>query len=388
MIDQSAFTANLLRTITLLDQEYRNLVCSPLSIQSAMTLCMVGARGDTLKEMMDVLFPNDCPQDITVDGVCIQMICIQMIISDLMKLCKHYNTEYPFTFWDVDSDDQQPVLIIANKVWIANDHHILDSYVVAAGEDAVGSFNKSEGLKSADIVNQWITQSTNMMVPEIVDEQIMSDSDLVITNAIYFSGKFVVPFLLKDTEKNVSFYTDGITKVDMMYSKAKRSIAQKVNGLWDVVKLKYANSALSMFLVMNSHGEGDEAELSTNDVMSCCSSPKRECEIWVPKFSFEGEMTLNSELKKMGMVDAFERDQADFSGIDESGGLFVTLVFHKAVLEMEEEGADASATSASSAKDATVTEPVPAVRFDRPFTFHIIDEERRIVLFSGRFIGM
>ena len=388
VVNQSEFAANLLTALTAVDQKHCNLICSPLSIQSAMTICMVGARRNTVKEMMDVLYPNDPQKDIAVNGE-------RVITSEIVKLCKYYNTKFRLR---IVNNHQHPMVRIVNKLWIVNNFKIINSYHNASGLDTVGYFDKSQGQQSADIVNQWISQNTNNKIKQIVDRQIMSESDMLITNAIYFSSKFMVPFDKERTEHNVPFGDhEPLIKsreVTMMYSKAQRFFALKVNEIWDVVKLECAHSSLSLFLVINNHGDGCEAELSTNELMNWCPSTKRQCELWVPKFRFEGEMKLNSALKGMGMVDVFDEKSGDFHGIDESGEPFVTSVIHKAVIEMHEEGPEAPAAALypqlmdSYRNFFTKPTPVvPKIRFDRPFTFHIIDEERESVLFCGRFTG-
>ena len=87
-----------------------------------------------------------------------------------MKLSKYYNTEFR-------GDNQQPVVSIANKLWVANNFKILDSYTSATGGNAVDSFDKSDGHKAANIVNQWVGQSTNDMIKKLVTGQMMSDSE-------------------------------------------------------------------------------------------------------------------------------------------------------------------------------------------------------------------
>ena len=221
-MDQSEFAANLLNTLSAVDQKHSNLLCSPLSIQTALTICIVGSRGNTLKEMMHVLHPSDSQKNKGVRTTDDD----RMGTSDLVKLCQYYNAEFPLTFWD-QSDAQQPVVIMVNKLWVEHNFDILDSYVAAIGVDTVGTFDKSDGQKSADIVNQWISQNTNNMITDIVDEARMSESNMLITNAIYFSGKFALPFLLEDTTENVPFYADRmrtkeIRKVSMMYSGENR----------------------------------------------------------------------------------------------------------------------------------------------------------------------
>ena len=51
----------------------------------------------------------------------------------------------------------------------------------------------------------------------------------------------------------------------------------------------------------------------------------------------------------MGMTDLFDADKADLSRISRGDGLYLTDAIHKAVIEVNEEGTVASATTGQSA---------------------------------------
>ena len=89
----------------------------------------------------------------------------------------------------------------------------------------------------------------------------------------------------------------------------------------------------------------------------------------------------------MGMMDAFDRN-ADFSNIAGDKSLFIDTVLHKAVIEMDEEGTKAAASTAiTMAFKCSGFDFVPVLRFDHPFNFYIFDEKKDIILFNGLFVG-
>ena len=77
------------------------------------------------------------------------------------------------------------------------------------------------------------------MIADDFDE----NTKMLITNAIYFNGKFVNPFKKDATEKNTAFFSDNkrkteICKVSMMKTEKTRGCyARKVHGVYDLVKL-------------------------------------------------------------------------------------------------------------------------------------------------------
>jgi serpin B len=111
----------------------------------------------------------------------------------------------------------------------------------------------------------------------------------------------------------------------------------------------------------------------------------RELRVWLPKFKFETTLPLTDTLKAMGMEVAFDPSRADLTGIAEQGGLFISSVLHKAMIDVNEHGTEAAAATMI-AVGATAAEPEPPaeVHVDRPFLFMIHDRETDSVLFMGR----
>ena len=98
-------------------------------------------------------------------------------------------------------------------------------------------------------------------------------------------------------------------------------------------------------------------------------------------------MALAGTLSKMGMPLAFTAGSADFGGMSKPGeeALFISRVFHKAFVRVDEKGTEAAA--ATGAVVGATSAPVdPPVQFtvDRPFVFLIRHRESGAVLFAGR----
>jgi len=82
------------------------------------------------------------------------------------------------------------------------------------------------------------------------------------------------------------------------------------------------------------------------------------------------------------MTDAFT-DAADFSGMNGTGGLYISAVVHKAFVDVNEAGTEAAA--ATGVVMGTTSAPEPAeIHFDRPYGFFVRDRATKTVLFFGR----
>lgn len=104
------------------------------------------------------------------------------------------------------------------------------------------------------------------------------------------------------------------------------------------------------------------------------------------------DIQLNGPLSVLGMPLAFIEGSANFSGIngiepphDES--LYISRVFHQAMVEVNEEGTDAAAATAivhTRLSKSFGPAPVPVFRADHPFLFAIRDKNSGAILFLGR----
>jgi serpin B len=77
---------------------------------------------------------------------------------------------------------------------------------------------------------------------------------------------------------------------------------------------------------------------------------------------------------------------ADFSGMDGTHDLFISGVLHKAFIEVNEEGTEAAAATATVMVLAGMlnSPPVEEFRADHPFIFLIRDRRTESILFVGR----
>ena len=109
----------------------------------------------------------------------------------------------------------------------------------------------------------------------------------------------------------------------------------------------------------------------------------------VPKFKFTSKFELSSDMRKLGVTRAFEG--GDFSGMMTGGeGLSINGVYHKATIEVDEQGTVAAAATAIVMEGSALpSEPPHFVDFvaDRPFLFAVVEERTSTVLFLGHVVN-
>ncbi|XP_034722113.1 serine protease inhibitor A3L-like, partial [Etheostoma cragini] len=109
----------------------------------------------------------------------------------------------------------------------------------------------------------------------------------------------------------------------------------------------------------------------------------RSQNVYIPKFSIKTSYSLTDVLSEMGMTDMFGGD-ANFRGIAEARGLYVSEVVHQATLDVDETGATAAAATGVSVGLESLEVPV---KFDHPFMVLIAERNAEKILFMGKILN-
>jgi serpin B len=162
------------------------------------------------------------------------------------------------------------------------------------------------------------------------------------------------------------------------------------------VDLDYQGDDLSMLVLLPDQKDGLrdlEKALSARMLHDCVAQMVHgKVDLFLPRFTMtSAAVDLSAPLTALGMPLAFTRLGADFSGINghpppDEESLFLSGVFHKAFVEVNEEGTEAAAATAGFTMllGAMKPPPIPVFRADHPFLFAIRDQRSGAILFLGR----
>jgi serpin B len=347
-----------------------NIFFSPYSISTALAMTYAGARGNTEREMAEVLHFDMNQGDLH---------------SSFAKLQGHLNEL---------RKKGKIRLSIANALWAQKDYRFLKTFtdVVRKSYEAeaknVDFRGETENVRKK--INAWIEEKTENKIVELLKPGTVSgDTRLILTNAIYFKGNWARQFDKKDTtEMPFKLNSSKSVMVPMMLKK-KEMFKYGENTKLQILELPYQGNDLSMVVLLPREIDGIrslENELSTDTLnMWLNNLHKQEVEIYLPKFKSEYEMSLTAHLKDMGMKSAFTPGVADFSGMDGTKSLYISDVLHKAFVNVDEEGTEAAAATAVVVyPTAFVERRIPVFRADHPFMFLIRDNSTGSILFMGR----
>ncbi|KAJ8682468.1 hypothetical protein QAD02_018260, partial [Eretmocerus hayati] len=252
-------------------------------------------------------------------------------------------------------------------------------------QSKISQLNMGEPNEAARIVNNWVKNATNDMIPKMVEpDEISSDTRLILLNAVYFNGSWEEKFT---AAPDMMFYMDdGQEPVTAMTLANDLKYGKIPNANASFVAIPYKNKNLKMVVVVPEQVNGiDNVVESLNRVNISSLLAKASLQpvnLRIPKFKIESEIDLQEELPQLGMTDMF-KDTANFSALG-SGSLKVDQVRQKAIVGIDENGTKAAAVTGSSLvsrigimDDETLT----PVTVDRPFFFTILMGD--IPLFTG-----
>lgn len=198
----------------------------------------------------------------------------------------------------------------------------------------------------------------------------------------------------REVTKDAPFYPLTGVPVQTPTMAQKRPFGYADHADLQVLELPYAGEELSMVVLLPRKADGLadlERQLTPENLKKWTNGlRKQEVEIFLPRFRMSSRFDLGGTLSSMGMVDAFVRGKADFSGMDgKQGWLYIGIVVHKAFVDVNEEGTEAAAATGVGVAAAAVAMPVrmPVFRADHPFFFLIRHNATGSILFMGRVLN-
>lgn len=340
-----------------------NPVLSPVSAYIALTMAGNGAEGNTRQQFYDVL---------SKDGS-------MTILSDSMMNILPQKTD-------------RLTVELANSAWIDDEFTVKDQWIgeLTSLYDAQAFQTDVATTTAMNAMNEWVEENTHGLIKQMIEEPFEKETRLVLFNTLYFDGKWQNPFMMETTYEEDFHVSDTQTvQVPMMHQYDERYEFFENDYIKGIV-MPYQDSNLA-FVAILPQGNADIRDrlTLTADGLSGIMEDRQYQTVHVklPKFEVSFDKVLNGSLINMGLVDAFDGDKADFSGIgttDSGYPIYISLVRQKAVVKVDEEGTEAAAaTEVAMAEGTALLEEPIEMYFDKPFLYLIMDMETELPLFMG-----
>ncbi|XP_042888840.1 leukocyte elastase inhibitor-like [Penaeus japonicus] len=345
-----------------------NFFLSPYSIWAALVYAYFGSNGNTKTQLERVLRLGSREET----------LALHKSVDQLYRLQEN-NPNYTIN--------------AANRIYVQDG--LPFKQVVFSEEMKTVDF-RQQPEEAARVINQFVSETTRGKIQQIVSASKVSGAVMVLVNAVYFKGLWEHQFKLENTAQERFFVApNNPSMVPMMSQKDKFRYGESKELDAQVLEMAYKGGAASMIVLLprdqNTGRELDELvqRLSPSTLTSALSSLSVETvELKFPKFKFEKKIegALKQALVGMGISDLFS-NRADLTNFLPDGGLRATDIIHKAVVEVDEEGAEAAVATAIVVEFASLAIPPKPIRFtcNRPFLFLIRDNSIDNILFMGAY---
>jgi len=284
----------------------------------------------------------------------------------------------------------------ANAAWVERTMALSAAYARTIREELGASIeavpfiaNQAAALRT---INAWAARETRDRIPEILTEPDPARR-LVLTNAVYFKGRWSDQFSANATRDGDFYAEGGVTQQARLMRQVTRARYYEGEG-FQAAEFAYdaGEFALGVFLPRARDGlAAFERQLmgSTLDrwLTDLDAAQATRLDVTLPKVEMRTDYDLVRQLQALGLHQAF-MDSADFTGVTDAERLAVSAVIHKTFLAIDEEGTEAAAVTAIDmrATSAMPRPEAPPIEFkaDHPFFIVLRHKRTNTKLFMGR----
>ncbi|KAG5542205.1 hypothetical protein RHGRI_021914 [Rhododendron griersonianum] len=357
-----------------------NLVFSPPLIHIGLGLIAAGSKGQTQSQVLSFLGSKSTDD-------------LNSLTSQLVSL----------VFAD-GGPTGGPTLSYANGVWVDQSLSLKPSFKKVVDTVYKAALNHvdfcTQAVEVTNEVNQWAEKETNGLIKEVLPSDSVDDSTrLIFANALYFKGAWIEKFDASET-KDQEFHLLNGSSVQVPFMTSKEEQFVSAFNSFKVLKLPYKQGEdkrrFSMYFFLPNARGGLSAlmeKVSSESGFLDRHLPCRREEVGrfrIPKFKFSFGFEASEVLKGLGLVLPFSPGEARLTEMVESTtvgrNLYVSSIFHKACIEVNEEGTEAAAASALGLRVCCSREKIDFVT-DHPFLFVIREDMTGAVLFIGQVLN-
>lgn len=365
--------------------KYKNLLLSPYLIYHSLAMMLVGAKGNTAKQLLDLLHLR---KEISVQHRGFLLLTEQLI---------HGNHDF---------------VHVASFIYLDKSAHrterfknILRDYYETKPKKI--EFNDVELMVRT--VNEDVARTTENIYNDILSKQEaqkLEKTFMLLVNAVFFRGFWLSNFT--DVNKSPFFgsYTvQMMSKIDYLPILTDEQLDARV------IRMPFEASDLVMLLILPNDKQSNAVYLTNKisatkveQLMSDLSrSRSKTLQVSMPKFCIDsGRISIQSTLVTLGAADLFDKSKADLSGLCENKQVWLNKILHRCFIICDNRGSITSSTfekaqrrhakiqsKSSSSKETgqsggsqkQITEFVA----DHPFMYIIIDSVTKTILLIGLF---
>ncbi|CAJ2641027.1 unnamed protein product [Trifolium pratense] len=366
-------------------QEFQesNIVFSPLSIYTVLSIIAAGSEGPTQQQLLSFL------QSESIDR-------LKSLSSQLIS----------YALTDA-TPAGGPLLLFVNGMWVEQSLPLQPSFKEIVATDFKASLTSVDFMTKAlgvtKKVNLWAKKMTNGLIKNVLPPGSVNNlTKLIFANALYFKGAWEEEFdTLYTKDYDFHLLNDNSIKVPFMRSQEEQFIS--VFDGFKVLRLPYKQGEdtrqFSIYVFLPDVKDGllaliDKVASESEFLEHKC--PRKKVKVGdfrIPRFNISFELETSGALKELGVVLPFSPGGLT-KMVDSPMGrdLYVSNIFHKSFIEVNEEGTEAAAVTVptyllkSRKRTRLLQKPIDFVA-DHPFLFFIREDLSGTILFIGQVLN-
>ncbi|KAL8601697.1 hypothetical protein ACOMHN_033873 [Nucella lapillus] len=356
----TSFSVSLYRQLASRDDE--NVIFSPFSVFTALSMLLLGTDGSTKDELRTVM--------------------AQKPRQGVHQALRAIKDSFP------TSQDANITLRVANALYYDDQRISVTNTFTNNLRRVYEAYPRTLERPDPEApINDWVFRHTGGKIQDFLQPgAITDDTVLILLNAIYFQGTWREIFDERRTREGEFTTSSGqVVRVPMMSRDGQYAVKVLPQVRAQVLELPFGtDNRFSLFIVLpdDPNGLSDvEARLSTQvleEAVTNMPQPSRTM-IHVPRFTLREKTSMKDILMAMGLNKVFQNN-AELTRMS-SSPLRVSDVRHEAVLEVDEKGAKAAAVT--SVEIVLLSLP-PSFVANHPFMVILRDNTARLNLFMGR----
>nr|AHZ96593.1 serine proteinase inhibitor 3 [Clonorchis sinensis] len=320
------------QVVTAQSMVQQNVFISPLSVYVALLMALVGAGGQSRLELRQSMrIPSEL-EEATLHNV---------LGSTLRK---------------ISMGSKDVTTSLANRLFVLQSMNIRDEFKdtlkknYGAETELLVDYADLEAKRQK--INQWVSEQTNSKIPELLSHGVLQQNSLMaIVNTVYFKGFWKLQFD-KQMTMNGLFYRmqNSAAEIPMMTMCSDLPYQDLPEIDAEAVKLPFRDSVWEVLIVLPNKNDGLPnlmSQFRNSDTMrKILAKPfyPVEVDLKLPRFKLSElpPLDMKTMLQLMGVKSIFDQT-ANFSNLSPDPNIYVSDLVHKAVIEVDEEGAEAAA---------------------------------------------
>lgn len=373
-----------MKQLLLTEAKDKNMVYSPLSIHTVLSLLAAGSNGPAQDQLLAFLKSKSTQE-------------LNYLASTLVPL-----------LFAEGSPSGEPSLSFTNSIWVDKSLPVKPSFkrvVDTAYKAALKKVDfKSKPDEVRTEVNSWAEKETNGRIKDMLGPGTVNKlTRLILANALYFKRAWRDRFDASGTEEfDFHLYNGSSVKTSFM-TRWVTSWGRRYISVFDsfkVLKLPYeqgqdSEKCFSMYVFLPNERDGLPAlveRFSSESGFLDHHLPHKTVEVGaflMPKLKFSSRFDASEVLKTLGLrVPFVPGGLTEMVDSPMGGDLFVSRIEHESLIDINEDGTEAAAVTITYLTGSTWSQE-KKIDFvaDHPFLFLIREETTGSVLFIGQVLN-